>query len=85
MLGFRQLSNAHESRILAFMQAVQLPVLNIPFFVPAFSVDPKSVSCTSQILLTCFRGDVCHVQNTCSVHIDKQIFSPSFIVILISI
>ena len=81
MLGFRQLSNAHESRILAFMQAVQFPFLNIPFFVPAFSVDPKYVSFTSRILLTCFRGDVC----TCSVHIDKQIFSPSFIVILISI
>ncbi|KAK7854260.1 dehydration-responsive element-binding protein 2c [Quercus suber] len=37
--------------------AVQLPVLNIPFFVSAFSVDPKSVSCSSQILLTCIRGD----------------------------
>ena len=81
MLGFRQLSNAHESRILAFMQAVQLPVLNIPFFVLALSVDRKYVSCPSQILLTCFRGDVC----TCLVHIDKQIFSPSFTVILIGI
>jgi hypothetical protein len=86
MLGFKKLSNAQAPSMYAFTQEVQLVALNIPCFGACLFNWPKRiVSCMGQILSTCFRGVICHFKSTGSVHVNKQVFSFSFLVRLINI